>query len=209
MGFFSKFASSFVKERVSNTKTALELIVEDFKRYVLIMKYIFLVFSLGSVIYNIVTNTGNLIINCVLIGVLVVYSILDTIFRQFQNPDPSKKLRIIYAWVKIALNAAALVSSVYTLYSATAGDAIKPISIVLTTLSLLMFILKVILEIVLDVISSKWKLLKGAMIMDAQEYPSTSGKIFFPFVGDVEEVDVKDSIKKRIRERQDKWKIKF
>ena len=204
MGMFSKFASSFVKERVSNTKTALELIVEDFKRYVLIMKYIFLVFSLGSVIYNIITNTGNLIINCVLIGVLVVYSILDTIFRQFQNPDPSKKLRIIYAWLKIALNATALVSSVYTLYSATAGDAIKPISIVLTTLSLLMFILKVILEIVLDVISSKWKLLKGAMIMDAQEYPSTSGKIFSPFVGNVEEVDVKDSIKKRIRERQDK-----
>lgn len=205
MGFFSKFASSFVKERVSNTKTALELIVEDFKRYALIMKYIFLAFSLGSVIYNIVTNTGNLIINCILIGVLVVYSILDTIFRIFRKPDPSKKLRIVYAWIKIGLNAFALASSVYTLYSATAGDAIKPISIVLTTLSLLMFILKVVLEICLDIISSKWKLLKGAMIMDAKEHPGTSGKIFSPFVGgDLDLVDVKDSIQERIKERQNR-----
>lgn len=201
MGIFSKFAGSFVKERVSNTKTAFELIVEDFKRYALIMKWIFLLFSFASVIYNLVTQTGNLIINCILIGVLVIYAILDTVFKALKKPDPNRKIRFAYAWIKIGLNAAALVSSIYTLYTATSGE-IKPISIVLTTLSLLMFILKVILEICLDVISSKWKLLKGGMILDAKEHPNTSGKIFSTFIGDVDGVEVKDAIVERIRNKQ-------
>lgn len=203
MGIFSRFAGSFVKERVSNTKTALELIIEDFKRYALIMKWVFLGFSFGTVIYDIVTKTGNLIINCVLIGVLVIYAVLDTIFKKLKKPDPNKKLRLIYSWVKIILNAAALASSIYSLYTATAGESIKPISIVLTTLSLLLFILKVVLEICIDIISSKWKMLKEAMIMDAKEHPNTSGRIFSPFVGgDVSEVEVKDATVARIRDRQ-------
>ena len=205
MGIISKFAGSFVKERVSNTKTALELIVEDFKRYALIMKWVFLGFSFGTVIYDIVTKTGNLIINCVLIGVLVIYAVLDTIFKKLKKPDPNKKLRLVYSWVKICLNAAALASSIYSLYTATAGETIKPISIVLTTLSLLMFILKVVLEICIDIISSKWKMLKEAMIMDAKEHPNTSGRIFSPFVGgDVSEVEVKDATVARIRDRQNR-----
>ncbi len=204
MGIFSKLAGSFVKERVSNTKTAIELIVEDFKRYLVVIKWIFLVFSLGTVIYNLVTNTGNLIINIILICVLIIYAVLDAIFKKLKKPDPNKKLRFIYAWIRILLNAAALVSSFYTLYSATAGDAIKPFSIVLTTLSLLMFILKVVLEICVDIFSSKWKLLKNAMIMDAKEHPNTSGKIFSPFIGDADEVEVKDAVVNKIREHQNR-----
>ena len=133
-----------------------------------------------------------------------MYAVLDTIFRALEKPDPTKKLRFIYGWIKLALNAAALLSSIYTLYSATSGEAIKPISIVLTTLSLLLFILKVFVEITLDVFSSKWKLLKNAMAMDAQEHPNTSAKIFSPIIGDVTEVEINESIAERIKQKQEK-----
>ena len=203
MGLFSKMIGNFAKERVTNTKTAFQLIVEDFKRYVLILKWVFLAFSFATIIFNIVMNIGNLFINCCLLGVLLVYSILDTLFRILRKPEPNKKLRVIYAWIRIGLNAAALVSSLYAIYSATASE-VKPISIVLATLSLIMFVLKVLVEICFEIFQSKWTLLKNAMIMDAKEHPNTSAKIFSPFIGDVEEVEVKESVAERIKERQNK-----
>lgn len=202
MGLFSKIAGKFVKDRTANTKTALQLIIEDFKRYILILKWIFLGFSFATIIYSIVVGIGNLIINCILLGVLLIYALLDAIFKLKQKPDPSRKLRIIYAWTRIALNAAALISSLYAIYSATIHE-IKPISIVLATLSLIMFILKVLTEICMEIFQSKWTLLKNAMIMDAKEHPNTSGKLFSPIIGDVEEVEVKESVAQRIRKRQD------
>ena len=201
MGLFSKAASSFVKERVSNTKTAFQLIIDDFKRYVLIMKWVFLSLSVATIIYGIVTKTGDIIINATLLAVLLSYAVLDTIFRLRANPNPTKKLRTIYAWIRIALNAAALASSIYALYSSTITQ-VKPIEIVLAALSMLMFILKVLLEITLEVISSKWELLKNAMIMDAKEHPGTSGKIFSPFIGDIEQIEVKESHARRIRNKK-------
>ena len=202
MGMFSKLAGKFVKDRTANTKTALQLIVEDFKRYILILKWIFLGFSFATIIYSIVVGIGNLVINCCLLGVLLIYALLDSIFKLKQKPDPSRKLRVIYAWTRIALNAAALISSLYAIYSATSSE-VRPISIVLATLSLIMFILKVLTEIVMEIFQSKWTLLKNAMIMDAKEHPNTSGKLFSPIIGDVEEVEVKDSVAERIRKKQD------
>jgi hypothetical protein len=203
MGFFSNLAGSFVKQRVTNTKTAFQLIVEDFRRYVIIMKWVFLGLSAATLIYGIVSNTGNLIINCCLIGVLVIYALLDSIFRLRANPNPTRKLRIIYAWIKISLNAVAIAGSVYALYSSTISQ-VKPIEIVLAALTMMMFILKVFLEITLEVLSSKWALLKNAMVMDAKEYPGTSGKIFSPFIGDIEQIEVKEQYAERIRQKQEK-----
>ena len=201
MGLFGKMIGNFAKERVTNTKTAFQLIVEDFKRYILILKWVFLAFSFATVIFDIVMNIGNLVINCCLLGVLLVYSVLDTLFRIFRKPDPTKKLRIIYAWLRITLNAAAVISSLYAIYSAAAHE-VKPITIVLATLSLIMFILKVLVEICYEIFQSKWTLLKNAMIMDAKEHPNTSGKLFSPLIGDVEEVEVKESVAERIKRRQ-------
>ena len=201
MGMFSKLAGKFVKDRTANTKTALQLIVEDFKRYILILKWIFLGFSFATIIYSIVVGIGNLVINCCLLGVLLIYALLDSIFKLKQKPDPSRKLRVIYAWTRIALNAAALISSLYAIYSATSNE-VRPISIVLATLSLIMFILKVLVEICYEIFQSKWILLKNAMIMDAKEHPNTSGKLFSPLIGDVEEVEVKESVAERIKRKQ-------
>lgn len=202
MGLISKIAGKFVKDRTANTKTAFQLIVEDFKRYVLALKLIFLCFSFATIIYSIAAQIGNLIINCCLLGLLLIYSILDTIFRIKRKPDPSKKLRIIYAWMRIVLNAIALSSSLYVIYSATANE-IKPISIVLATLSMIMFILKVLTEICLEIFQSKWQLLKTGMSMDALEYPNSSGKLFEPLVGNLEEIEIKEPIAERIRKKQD------
>ena len=39
--------------------------------------------------------------------------------------------------------------------------------------------------------------------MDAKEHPNTSGKLFSPIIGDIEEVEVKESVAERIRKKQD------
>ena len=203
MGLFGRLIHS----RTENTKTAFSIIIDDFKLYLLILKWVFLGFSFATVIYSLIVDVGTPWINYALLGVLVVYALLDTIFRLAERPNPPKKIRIVYAWIRILLNAVALVSSIYELYSATANE-VKPITIVLVTLSLIMFILKVLAEILLSIIMSKWNLLKNAMIMDAKEHPKTSGKVFSPFIGDVEVVDAKESIVRRIKNRQSEKKNK-
>ena len=200
MGLFGKLIGNFAKERVSNTKTAFQLIVEDFKRYVLILKWIFLAFSFATVIFDLIVGIGEPIINYCLLGLLLVYSVLDTVFRMIAKPNPTKKLRIVYAWLRIFLNAAALTSSIYAIYKAS--TVVKPISIVLATLSIIMFILKVLVEICFEIFQSKWTLLKNAMIMDAKEHPNTSGKLFSPLIGDVEQIEAKDSVVERIKRKQ-------
>lgn len=200
MGLFGKLVGNFAKERVSNTKTAFQLIVEDFKRYVLILKWIFLAFSFATVIFDLIVGIGEPIINYCLLGLLLVYSVLDTVFRMVAKPNPTKKLRIVYAWLRIVLNAAALTSSIYAIYKAS--TEVKPISIVLATLSIIMFILKVLVEICFEIFQSKWTLLKNAMIMDAKEHPNTSGKLFSPLIGDVEQIEAKDSVVERIKRKQ-------
>ena len=203
MGLFSKIASSFVKKRVSNTKTALEIIVKDFKRYITILKYIFVLFSVLTLIYNIYTQTGVLLINCILLGVIVGYTLVDALLQRTDFVRLTKKIKRIYKWTTIILNLAALSISIYAIYSATSNE-IKPVSIILATLSIIFFILKVVVEIVLEVLESKWDLLKTALIMDAKDYPGTTGKILTPFFGDVEDVEVKESYVKRIKEYQNK-----
>lgn len=198
MGIFSRFAGSFVKERVSNTKNALQLIIEDFKRYILILKYVFLACSVGTIVYSLAAGVGNDVINYSLLGLLFVYTVLDAILKRRENPDPSKKLRVIYAWIKIVLNALALLSSLYAIYSG--ANQTKPLSIVFATISLIMFVLKVLVEICLDVFSSKWRLLKTGMALDANEHPNTAGKLFSPLVGDIVDIEgLKESDVKRIK----------
>ena len=206
MGFFTNIASSFIKQRVVNTKTALELIVDDFKRYFLIFKWFFLLISASTLIYGIIAKTGNPIINYILLCLLVVYALLDTVLRIKQKPKHTKQLRRIYTWLKLFINGVALTSSLYGLYCATTYDGIEPIQIILATLSLLAFVLKVFFEISLEIFSSKWLLLKNAMLMDAKEHPKTSGKIFSPIIGDHEEKEVKNSIFNRINDRKNKNK---
>ena len=59
-------------------------------------------------------------------------------------------------------------------------------------------------EICFEIFQSKWVLLKNAMIMDAKEHPNTSAKLFSPFIGDIEDVEVKESAAERIKERQNR-----
>ena len=63
---------------------------------------------------------------------------------------------------------------------------------------------KVVVEICLDIFSSKWTLLKNAMMMDAKEHSKTSAKWFSPIIGDVEEVEIKESAANKIN----KWRNK-
>ena len=131
-----------VKSKTENTFNALHLIVEQFKFYIKILKYSLIVFSVALSLFNSFTNPGNKIINFVLIGLLVLYLILDSIFGAISLKSPKKILKISYTWAKILINGVALGSTIYSLYLATSLEKINPFSIVLTTLSIIVFIIK-------------------------------------------------------------------
>ena len=71
----------------------------------------------------------------------------------------------VYKWLKIAIKAFTLGAAIYGLY--TAANNVTAISIVLTTLMIIMWVLETILEIVIEVISKEAELLiSGLMLSD-------------------------------------------
>lgn len=154
---------------IQNTVSALQIIIDDLKKYIKIFKFIFVLFSIGMVVFQICINSGNKIVNFILLGLLVTYYVVDTFFISKKKSNPRKVVRATYSWINIILNAVALSSTIYTLYSATSMEKISPMSIVLATLSIILFIIKVILEIVTEVLSSKFSLLKAGIAKDIDE----------------------------------------
>lgn len=153
---------------IQNTVSAVQIVIDDLKRYIRAFKFIFVLFSAGMLIFQIVIKSGSTIVNWCLLGGLAVYYVLDAIFKARKRSNPPRAIKITYAWFKICLNALALASTIYTLYSATSMDKISPISIVLATLSIILFVIKVILEIVTEVVASKFALIKAGFAQDVE-----------------------------------------
>ena len=61
------------------TKAAVDIIVNDVRRYCNIFKYGTMFFTLAYFVYSICTNNGNLVVNIVLLSLFSLYAVLDLV----------------------------------------------------------------------------------------------------------------------------------
>lgn len=148
------------------TKASIELILEDIRKYGNIFRYGSLSFTSVYFIYALVAKTGNFYANLVLATLFFSYTVFDFLTRKRNVKKVKKVVQRSYSVVKFSIRAFTLGATIYGLY--TASTNVNPISTVLTTLMIIMWVLQVLMELVGYVFEDKKDLLLAGINKDLE-----------------------------------------
>ena len=155
------------------TKATLNKIAQDFKRYYRIFKNGSLIFTSTYFIYALINKTGNFYANIVLATLFLGYTIFEIATRDKDMKEARKNVKKGYKWTKLAIKALTLGAMLYGIY--TASTNVTPLSIILATLMIILWILQFFLAIVIEIIESKINLFMIAIKEDFKK-PKIFGK---------------------------------
>ena len=180
------------------TKAAVDIIVNDVRRYCNIFKYGTMMFTLAYFIYSIYAQKGNLVVNIVLLILFALYAILDLVTSKKDYKLFKRFIRKSYKGLKITTKAFSLGVMIYGIYIAAYN--VSPISIILATLMIIMWVLEVLFEIVLSIFEDKKDLLVAGWNKDIDNLkkPVTAVNNFIKKVKG-EEIIVNDSSSREIK----------
>jgi len=134
------------------TKAAIDIVISDIKRYCNIFKYGSMIFTFIYFGYAIYAKSGNVIVNIVLVSLFGIYALLDLFASN--NFKPLKRfVRRSYKGLKFVTKTFSLGVMIYGIYNATTNVA--PISIILATLMIVMWVLQLLFEIVIEIFNDK------------------------------------------------------
>lgn len=181
------------------TKAAVDIIVNDVKRYCDIFKYGTMIFTLVYFIYSICAKQGNLVVNVVLLSLFSLYVILDLLTLKKDYKLFKRFIRKSYKSLKIVTKAFSLCVMLYSIYIAAYN--ISPISIILATLMIIMWVLEVLFEIVLSIFEDKKDLLVAGWNKDIENLkkPVTTVNNFIRKVRGEEIIDDSNNSSREIR----------
>ncbi len=148
------------------TQATFGKLVDDFKRCVNAFKNASLVFTSIYFIYALINKTGNFYANVVLATLFVAYTIFEIATRNRNMRATRKNVKRGYTWMKILVKAFALGAMLYGLYTATIEAT--PISIILATLMIILWVLQFLFAVIYEVIKSKFELFKIAIKEDVK-----------------------------------------
>lgn len=156
---------------VDYSRAAIAIVLEDLKKWSRSFKIIFSIFTLLYLSYVILVEEGNIYVNIVLLGLYVIY----TVFELLTFKKSMKKLKKIvvrsYKWSKLVVRGFTLCSMMYGIY--VAASNIDAISIILATLTIILWVLEVLLEVLIFVIEPKVKLVIAGVLTDARPIINT------------------------------------
>ena len=156
---------------VDYSRAAIAIVLEDLKKWSRSFKIVFSIFTLLYLSYVILVEEGNLYVNIVLLGLYVIY----TVFELLTFNKSMKKLKKIvvrsYKWSKLVVRGFTLCSMMYGIY--VAATNVDAISIILATLTIILWVLEVLLEVLIFVIEPKVKLIIAGVLTDAKPIINT------------------------------------
>lgn len=186
------------------TKAAVDIIVEDVKRWSNFFKYGSMIFTLLYFSYSIYLKSGNLIINIVLLSLFSLYTLLDLLTKNKEFKLMKKIIKRSYKVLKLSTKAFTLAVMIYGIY--TASHSVSGLSIILATLMIITWVLQLLFEIVIQIFEDKKDLLVAGWNKDIDNLkkPVTTVNNFIRKVKGEEiiEVDTNDSKEIRILERK-------
>lgn len=163
-----------------HTREALNQVVRDFKFASRTCTFGTQIFYIGYLIYAICAGVGYLWANIALLAICGIYFIFTALTLELK----SKELKLIkrntrhtFRWVKILIRAVVLVSMVYSIYiSATAPT---PITIILTVISVIGWLLSLSLELITIYVENRVKMLINGLKEDFhfEEISNAAGKV--------------------------------
>lgn len=148
------------------TRTAIDIIISDIKKFSTIFNYGSLIFISAYFIYALVTKTGNFIANIILASLFVGYTIFYFITKSMEMKTAKKVVKRSYKWIKIVIKTFTLGAMIYGIYTATTN--VTPISIILATLMIILYVLQILLELACEIVEDKKDLLVEAVAKDME-----------------------------------------
>ena len=157
------------------TKAAVNVFIRDMKIIANILKYGALSLSLAYYIYALVVGIGNNIINIILVSIIGCFALFELITLPFDINKLTKKIvNKIYKWSKLVIKAFTLGTTLYSLY--LSSTTTNGLSIVLATLTTIIFVLQLIIEII-SILFDRYKdLLFEAAKQDVDEMKNNLSK---------------------------------
>ena len=135
------------------TKAAIDIVIDDIRRYCNIFKYASFVFTFVYLGYAFFTGSGNFVVNIVLLSTLVLYFIFDLFTKNKDLKQLKKIVRRIYKVVKYSMKTFTIAVMVYGIY--TASTNVSAISIILTTLMIIMWAIQLLFEMIVEIFEDK------------------------------------------------------
>lgn len=148
------------------TKAGINIIINDIKNLSKILKYVTLI---GTAIYYliaIILNIGYLAVNIILATLFTAYTIFDFLTDKNKNKKTRKIVGRSYTWISIGLRAFTLCATLYGMYLGTSNTS--AISIILTTLIIILWVLEVLFEVIAQYITDKAKLIMTGFQKDTE-----------------------------------------
>ena len=153
---------------IDYSKVAFAMVFEDLKKWSKGFKIGFNIFTILYFAYVFLLEKGNFYVNIVLVSLYVIY----TIFELATIKKDMKKTKVIvarsYKWSKLLIKAFTLGSSLYGIYIAST-DA-DGLTIVISTLMIILWIIQVLLEIVIVVMEPKVRLIIAGVLGDLKPH---------------------------------------
>lgn len=193
------------------TREAVDKIIDDFRKLSRFFKYSSQIFTVTYLVYAIIANVGNLYANIILLSLFIAYTIFDLVIDEKENRLVEKVVRRTYKWLRISIKAFTLGILIYGIYTATTSTS--PISIILATLMIIVWVLQVLLELVIMIVEDEKDLVVAGLKKDMDDIkrPVTEVGNFFKRVTGQEVVvnEEEDSreikiLKKRMEKRREK-----
>ena len=152
------------------TRAAVDIVIEDIKRYCNIFKYGSIGLTFAYFGYALYSKTGNFIINAILLGLFALYTILDFVTHK-KIFKPRRALaaamrRSEEKSIKFITKTFSLGIMIYSIYVATTN--VSGISIILATLMIILWVLQLLFEIVVEIFNDKKDLIVAGWNKDVE-----------------------------------------
>lgn len=148
------------------TKAAIDIVIEDIKKYCNIFKYSSMVFTILYFIYALYSKSANLIVNVVLLSLFSIYAVLDLFTCKKKLKTLKKFIKRSYKSLKMITKAFSLFIMIYGIYGAATN--VSAISIILVTLMIIMWVLQLLLEIFIEIFENKKDLIVAGWNKDVE-----------------------------------------
>lgn len=177
-----------------STHMLVDKTITDIKRAVYACNVLFQCVYIGYLLFAILAATGILAINIILLAISVAYFVFFLVTTSFGKTPDGKELRKtvarIFKWCKILIKPVTLGFAFYGIYTADGNAA--SISIILTILMLLGWILQIVFEVLVMLVEIRVEQFKAAVSLDVEKVLAPfkqTGNFFKRLAGkEVEEV---------------------
>ena len=152
-----------------------KMILEDIKKWRNYFQIFFSLFTLAYLAYCLIRQVGIFYVNLALSVLYVAYTVFQLFTYKKENKTVKKRVARTYKWVRLLLKTLTLASTLYGIY--IASTAVDGISLILATLTIIMWVLQVLLEIMTIVIEPKIRLFSAGVMEDIRPVVTALNKM--------------------------------